>query len=111
MVVSLLCGPQESLPPEYARIFAFDNFTRTQKLVLAKTAELDEGSSKDCARIGSYVMLHVKNVPTDVASKLCDPSRRSPVVVSGLLQHESKISVLHFRYFLSTDKAMWSYFL
>ncbi|KAM0915889.1 hypothetical protein ACQ4PT_010544 [Festuca glaucescens] len=88
--------PKESLPPEYARIFAFDNFTRTQKLVLAKTAELDEGSSKDCARIGSYVMLHVKNVPTDVASKLCDPSRRSPVVVSGLLQHESKISVLHF---------------
>ncbi|XP_020175611.1 uncharacterized protein [Aegilops tauschii subsp. strangulata] len=88
--------PKESLPPEYARIFAFDKFTRTQKHVLAKRAELDEESSKDCARIGSYVMLHVKNVPTDVASKLCHPSRRLPVVVSGLLEHESKISVLHF---------------
>jgi pre-rRNA-processing protein TSR1 len=88
--------PKESLPPEYARIFAFDKFTRTQKHVLAKVAEIDEGSSNGCARIGSYVMLHVKNVPTDVASKLCHPSRRSPVVVSGLLQHESKISVLHF---------------
>ncbi|KQK18356.1 hypothetical protein BRADI_1g41930v3 [Brachypodium distachyon] len=88
--------PKESLPPEYAKIFAFDNFARTQKHVLAKTAELDRGSSKDCAQIGSYVMLHVKNVPTDVASKLCHPSRGLPVVVSGLLQHESKISVLHF---------------
>lgn len=88
--------PKESLPPEYARIFAFDNFTRTQKHVLAKIAELDKGSSKHCALIGSYVRLHVKNVPIDVASKLCHPSRRLPVVVSGLLQHESKISVLHF---------------
>ncbi|KAF9601778.1 hypothetical protein IFM89_022946 [Coptis chinensis] len=31
--------PKESLPPEYARIFAFDNFTRTQKHVLAKALE------------------------------------------------------------------------
>ena len=100
------------MPPEYARIFAFDKFTRTQKHVLAKRAELDEESSKDCARIGSYVMLHVKNVPTDVASKLCHPSRRLPVVVSGLLEHESKISVLHFRYsfFHLLDKLMWSSF-
>ncbi|KAL6859404.1 hypothetical protein ACP4OV_017663 [Aristida adscensionis] len=87
--------PKESLPPEYARIFAFDNFTRTQKHVLAKIAELDRGT-QDCAQMGSYVTLHVRNVPTDVASKLCHPSRRIPVTVSGLLQHESKMSVLHF---------------
>jgi len=87
--------PKESLPPDYARIFAFDNFTRTQKHVFAKIAELD-GGMKDCAQVGSYVRLYVKNVPTDIASKLCQPSRRIPVVVSGLLQHESKMSVLHF---------------
>ncbi|KAJ1264343.1 hypothetical protein BS78_09G256100 [Paspalum vaginatum] len=87
--------PKESLPPEYARIFAFDNFTRTQKHVLAKIGELD-GGTKDCAQVGSYVRLHVKNIPTEIASKLCHPSRRIPVVVSGLLQHESKMSVLHF---------------
>ncbi|XP_062179880.1 uncharacterized protein LOC133884470 [Phragmites australis] len=87
--------PKESLPPEYSRIFAFDNFTRTQKHALAKIAELDRGTM-DCARVGSYVRLHVKNVPTDVAAKLCPPSRGIPVVVSGLLQHESKMSVLHF---------------
>jgi len=87
--------PKESLPPDYARIFAFDNFTRTQKHVLAKITELD-GGTKDCALVGSYVRLHVTNIPTDIASKLCHPSRRMPVVVSGLLQHESKMSVLHF---------------
>ncbi|TVU30228.1 hypothetical protein EJB05_21838 [Eragrostis curvula] len=87
--------PKESLPPEYARIFAFDNFTRTQKHVLAKVSELDRGT-EGCALVGSYVRLHVKNIPTDVASKLCHPSRRIPVAVSGLLQHESKMSVLHF---------------
>ncbi|OEL20864.1 Pre-rRNA-processing protein TSR1-like protein [Dichanthelium oligosanthes] len=87
--------PKESLPPEYARIFAFDNFTRTQKHVLAKIAELD-GGTKDCALVGSYVRLYVTNIPSDIASKLCHPSRRIPVVVSGLLQHESKMSVLHF---------------
>ena len=85
------------MPSDYARIFAFDNFTRTQKHVLAKMAELD-GGVKDCAQLGSYVRLYVKNVPTDIASKLCHPSRRIPVVVSGLFQHESKMSVLHFRY-------------
>ena len=85
------------MPFDYARIFAFDNFTRTQKHVLAKMAELD-GGAKDCAQMGSYVRLYVKNVPTDIASKLCHPSRRVPVVVSGLFQHESKMSVLHFRY-------------
>ncbi|KAK3129271.1 hypothetical protein QOZ80_6BG0475740 [Eleusine coracana subsp. coracana] len=87
--------PKESLPPEYARIFAFDNFTRTQKHVLAKVSEVDRGT-EDCAQVGSYVRLHVKNLPTDVASKLCHPSRRIPLAVSGLLQHESKMSVLHF---------------
>ncbi|KAK3157868.1 hypothetical protein QOZ80_2AG0129360 [Eleusine coracana subsp. coracana] len=87
--------PKESLPPEYARIFAFDNFTRTQKHILAKVSELDR-DTKDCAQVGSYVRLHVKNVPTDVASKLCHPARRIPLAVSGLLQHESKMSVLHF---------------
>ncbi|XP_006663372.1 pre-rRNA-processing protein TSR1 homolog [Oryza brachyantha] len=88
--------PKESLPSDYARIFAFDNFTRTQKHVLAKSAERDEGTSKDCVQRGSFVRLHVKDVPTDIASKLVHPSRSLPVVVSGLLQHESKISVLHF---------------
>jgi hypothetical protein len=49
----------------------------------------------------------VKNVPTDVASKLCHPSRRIPVAISGLLQHESKMSVLHFRYSSCTHEKFY----
>lgn len=88
--------PKESLPPEYARIFAFDNFARTQKHVLAKVLDIDQGSMNDCAPIGSYVRLHIKDVPTDVASKISLVSKKLPVVACGLLQHESKMSVLHF---------------
>ncbi|XP_073116809.1 uncharacterized protein [Elaeis guineensis] len=88
--------PKESLPPEYARIFAFDNFARTQKHVLAKVLDIDQGSMNDCAPVGTYVRLHVKDVPIDVATKLCLLSEKLPVVASGLLQHEMKMSILHF---------------
>ncbi|KAG1362597.1 pre-rRNA-processing protein TSR1 [Cocos nucifera] len=88
--------PKESLPPEYARIFAFDNFARTQKHVLAKVLDIDQGNMNDCAPVGTYVRLHVKDVPIDVATKLCLLSEKLPVVASGLLQHEMKMSILHF---------------
>lgn len=86
------------MPPEYARTFAFDNFTRTRKHVLAKVLDIDRGSMNDSAPVGTYVRLHVKDVPIDVATKLCLVSEKLPVVASGLLQHEMKMSVLHFRY-------------
>ncbi|KAG9444455.1 hypothetical protein H6P81_015795 [Aristolochia fimbriata] len=88
--------PKESLPFDYARTFGFDNFSRTQKHVLAKVLEVDKGIEHECAAAGSYVRLHIKKVPLDVASKLCGASRNLPVVVCGLLQHESRIYVLHF---------------
>ncbi|XP_077210352.1 pre-rRNA-processing TSR1-like protein [Tasmannia lanceolata] len=88
--------PKESLPPDYARIFAFDNFARTQKQVLAKALEMDKGSEDECVSVGTYVRLHIKQVPVVVASKLCALSKTTPVVACGLLQHESKMSVIHF---------------
>ncbi|XP_022772570.1 pre-rRNA-processing protein TSR1 homolog isoform X2 [Durio zibethinus] len=91
-----LWDPKESLPPEYARIFAFDNFARTQKHVIAKSLELEQESRDDCAPAGSYARLYIKEVPLDVASKLCVVSRTAPIISCGLLQHESKMSVLHF---------------
>ncbi|MQL84100.1 hypothetical protein Taro_016588 [Colocasia esculenta] len=88
--------PKESLPQEYARIFAFDNFRRTQKSALSKVLDTDQGNLGESASIGSYVRLHIKQVQKDVVSQLCNQSARLPVVASGLLQHESKMSVLHF---------------
>ncbi|KAF5803959.1 putative ribosome biogenesis protein Bms1/Tsr1 [Helianthus annuus] len=89
--------PKESLPPEYARIFAFDNFTRTHKHVLSKALDMEQGSISECVPVNSYVTLHIREVPIHIASKLCILWKTMPVIACGLLQHESKISVLHFR--------------
>lgn len=88
--------PKESLPLEYARIFAFENFARTKKHVLAKALEIEQGKKDWCASVGSYVRLHVKEVPVSVASKICTNAKSVPVITCGLFQHESKMSVLHF---------------
>lgn len=91
-----LWDAQESLPPEYARIFNFEKFTKTQNHVLAKALKVDKEHTESCAQVGAYVRLHIKDVPVDLASKLHHLSRKLPVVACGLLQHESKMSVLHF---------------
>ncbi|KAK2995094.1 hypothetical protein RJ640_020734 [Escallonia rubra] len=88
--------PKESLPPEYSRIFEFDNFTRTQKHVLAKAHDIEQGGIDECIPAGSYARLHISGVPIAVASKLGVIAKTAPVIACGLLQHESKISVLHF---------------
>ncbi|KAG7971506.1 hypothetical protein I3843_07G137300 [Carya illinoinensis] len=88
--------PKESLPPEYARIFAFDNFARTQRHVLANALDMEQGNRDDCVPASSYVRLHIKDIPNAIACKLCLLGKTVPVVASGLLQHESKMSVLHF---------------
>ncbi|KAL6544144.1 hypothetical protein OROGR_010641 [Orobanche gracilis] len=49
-----------------------------------------------CIPAGSYARLYVNDVSAGVMSKLCTLSKRLPVIACGLLQHESKISVLHF---------------
>ncbi|CAN1322779.1 Pre-rRNA-processing protein TSR1 homolog [Linum perenne] len=88
--------PKESLPADYSRIFAFDNFSRTQKHVLAKALQMEQVNADDCAQAGQYVRLHIKEVPMHIGRKLCEFANVVPLVASGLLQHESKMSVLHF---------------
>ncbi|PRQ16479.1 putative ribosome biogenesis protein BMS1/TSR1 [Rosa chinensis] len=88
--------PKESLPPEYARIFAFDNFNRTQKSILAKALAMEQENEDDCATASTYARLYIKEVPNTVASKLCMRANTMPIIACGLLQHESKMSVLHF---------------
>uniref|UniRef100_A0A2P2M9B8 Bms1-type G domain-containing protein n=1 Tax=Rhizophora mucronata TaxID=61149 RepID=A0A2P2M9B8_RHIMU len=87
--------PKESLPPDYARIFAFDNFAKTQKHV-ERALTMEQEDRDDCISAGQYARLHINEVPTLVASKLCALAETIPVIASGLLQHESKMSVLHF---------------
>ncbi|KAL3514857.1 hypothetical protein ACH5RR_027574 [Cinchona calisaya] len=86
----------ESLPAEYARIFAFDNFSETQKHVFAKAQEMEQGNENECIPAGSYARLHIKELPSVVVSRLSNLGKTTPVISCGLLQHESKISILHF---------------
>ncbi|KNA18272.1 hypothetical protein SOVF_072290 [Spinacia oleracea] len=88
--------PKESLPVEYSRIFAFDNFTRTRKHVLAKALEWDNKSKEETVSPGTFARLYIKDVPQAVASTLYSRAKMIPIIVCGLLQHESKMSVLHF---------------
>ncbi|GAU12824.1 hypothetical protein TSUD_73110 [Trifolium subterraneum] len=83
----------ESLPKDYPRNFNYHNFKRTQKHVLAKALEMEQGNREDCVPVGSYIRLHIMDVPNVVASKL---AKTNPVTASGLLEHECEVSVLHF---------------
>lgn len=55
-------------------------------------------NSEDCIPVGSYIRLHIMEVPCGVASKLCILAKTKPVTACGLLEHENEVSVLHFRY-------------
>lgn len=77
--------PKENLPMDYSRIFQFENFRRTRKRVL--------NEDRNGAELGSYVKVHVKNVPTHLVVSL--PSNY-PLSLVGILPHEQRMSVLNF---------------
>ncbi|KAF9218805.1 ribosome biogenesis protein tsr1 [Gyrodon lividus] len=76
--------PYENLPKEYARIFEFEEFKRTERDV-CRAAET-EGIEP-----GTRVTVFVEGVPQEAS----DPSR-PPIVLYGLFQHEHKKTVIHF---------------
>jgi len=73
---------KENLPSDYARIFQFENFQQTKKRVLREEVE--------GAEVGWYVTVYVKNVGSHLADRLA-----GPVVLSSLLPHEHRMSVLN----------------
>lgn len=76
--------PYENLPKDYARIFDFEDFKRTERDV-QKIAEV-EGVEP-----GRRVTVYIEGVP-----RAASISRNVPLVIHGLLQHEHKKMVLHF---------------
>ena len=63
---------------------------------------MEQENKDECATASTYARLYIKEVPTAVASKLCMRANTMPIIACGLLQHESKMSVLHFRYYICT---------
>lgn len=98
--------PYENLPTDYAKIFQFEDYRRTERAV-RRRAEEETGTAVDVSRLshatviahqcifqsGSRVTIYLKNVPQSVFQNL---SPHDPFVIFGLLQHEHKISVLNF---------------
>ncbi|XP_067864676.1 pre-rRNA-processing protein TSR1 homolog [Heptranchias perlo] len=80
--------PKENLPRDYARIFQFQNFTRTRKRIFSEIKEEEEG-----AMPGWYVTVHICNVPVSVMESF---KPEVPLVLFTLLPHEQKMSVVHF---------------
>ncbi|XP_078404437.1 pre-rRNA-processing protein TSR1 homolog [Cetorhinus maximus] len=80
--------PKENLPRDYARIFQFQNFTRTKKRIFNEIEEEEEG-----AMPGWYVTVHICNVPVSVMESL---KPEIPLVLFTMLPHEQKMSVIHF---------------
>ncbi|KAJ2015313.1 ribosome biogenesis protein tsr1, partial [Coemansia sp. S610] len=78
--------PYENLPLDYARIFQFESFKRTQQRVLRVAAD-------SAAKSGMRIRIVLRAAPAEIAASY-NPSR--PFVAFGLMQHEHQMSVVHF---------------
>lgn len=76
--------PFENLPRDYGRIFQFEDFKRTERNIRSRVEQ-----ALDTVHPGIRVTLYLKNVPREASAE-------RPLALFGLLQHEHKISVLHF---------------
>ncbi|KAF0695474.1 Aste57867_13717 [Aphanomyces stellatus] len=93
---------KESLPMDYARLFQFDSFTNTQKRVLDEGKAADElwMETEETVLDGEYVAsgtlvtLVLINVPVTALAARKDINR--VCVLSSLLRHENRMSVLNF---------------
>ncbi|KZT43504.1 ribosome biogenesis protein tsr1 [Sistotremastrum suecicum HHB10207 ss-3] len=81
--------PFENLPRDYAKIFQFEDFKRTERRITKNAAEED-----GTVQPGTRVVLYLKNVPRSVYESY---HADSPFVLFGLFKHEHKNTVLHFK--------------
>ncbi|NXG52133.1 TSR1 protein, partial [Psilopogon haemacephalus] len=81
--------PKENLPRDYARIFQFQDFSRTRKNLFRQI----EKEETEGALVGWYITVHVCNVPVSVMESF---KEGKPLVLFSLLPHEQKMSVLNF---------------
>ncbi|XP_034286638.1 pre-rRNA-processing protein TSR1 homolog [Pantherophis guttatus] len=81
--------PKENLPRDYARIFQFQDFSRTRKHTFRQL----EKEETDGAQVGWYVTVHLSNVPVSVMESF--QQKQEPLVLFTLLPYEQKMSVLN----------------
>ncbi|KAL6298374.1 ribosome biogenesis protein tsr1 [Sparassis latifolia] len=79
--------PYENLPRDYARIFQFEDYKRTEHAI-RRRAEEDSAAIEPGVRVTVYL----KDVPQEAAQQ----DSKSPFVLFNLLEHEHKKTVLNF---------------
>ena len=94
--------PYEDLPEDYARLFQFDDFSKTRKRV-------ESHALLDGVAPGIRVCIWIRHVPRDAAARALyaetNPKKREvlPFVLFGLLRHEHKKSVVNFTITRNTE--------
>nr|GAT58050.1 predicted protein [Mycena chlorophos] len=78
--------PYENLPRDYARIFQFEDYKRTERNVRRRADE-----EQTVVEPGTRVTIYLRGVPQEAAA-----STSSPLLLFALLQHEHKVSALNF---------------
>ncbi|KAG7446542.1 ribosome biogenesis protein tsr1 [Guyanagaster necrorhizus] len=76
--------PFENLPRDYARIFQFEDYKRTERNVRRRAEQ-----ETTVVEPGTRITLYINGVPEEAA-------KCSPLTLFSLLQHEHKVSVLNF---------------
>lgn len=97
--------PKENLPVEYASLVEVENYGALQKHVTEEaderntvgeewTHELEDGTivRDGLATIGSFIEVHVMGVS---AAWVAQHAAAQPVLLSGLLPYEEKLTVMH----------------
>ncbi|KAF7322002.1 Bms1-type G domain-containing protein [Mycena kentingensis (nom. inval.)] len=78
--------PYENLPRDYARIFQFEDYKRTERNVRRRAEE-----EQSVVEPGTRVTVYLQGVPQEAAA-----AADAPLLLFALLQHEHKVSVLNF---------------
>ena len=93
--------PYENLPRDYARIFQFEDFKRTERAVRRRAENEAGGATATAVQPGTRVVVTLKDVPREAG----EVPAGALVVLFGLHQHEHKKTVLNFSLLRNTEYA------
>jgi len=77
--------PKENLPHDYAKIFQFSNFRRTQRHIIENNTGVDPDQ---------YISVYLKDIHMN---QFANHPKNCPLIISGLLKHENRISIVNFQ--------------
>lgn len=86
--------PYKNLPEEFEYIYTLKNIANIRKVALKSAL------TEAFAYAGMYIRIYLKNFPIE---KLNAHNQEFPIIISSLLKHERKTTLMHFKVNLSDD--------